>query len=142
MRLSAPNGSSNRRSRRRGTAGFTFAEILAALLFMALVVPVVVQGLRVASDAGTLAARKDTATRLGDALLNELAVTEEWRNGSQSGTFPGPNESYEWVVESSTWQSGVVQLDLLVTFPFRNGTHEVLLSTLVPEEQPATQSTP
>src|SRR6478735_6417980 len=60
---------------RRLQAGFTLAEVLAALLFMAIVIPVAVQGLRIASRAGSLSERKAIAARLADSKLNELVVT-------------------------------------------------------------------
>ena len=47
----------------KGVDAFTLAEVLAALMFMAIVIPVAVQGLRVSSRAGALAERKREAVR-------------------------------------------------------------------------------
>ena len=45
-------------------AAFTLAEVLAALLFMAIVIPAAVEGLHIASLAGTVAARKGEAAHI------------------------------------------------------------------------------
>ena len=54
----------------RGRAGFTLAEVLAALLFMAIVIPVAVQGLQIASRAGSVSERKALGARLAESKLN------------------------------------------------------------------------
>ncbi len=116
---------------------FTFAEILAAMLFLALVIPVALQAISISSRAGTVAGRKATAVQLGDALLNELAITDEWRRGSQSGRFEAPYDSYSWQIQSQNWdQQGLIQLSLQVEFLVRDQRFDVVLATLVPEEEP------
>ena len=44
--------------RRLGAGGFTLAEVLAALLFLAILIPVTMHGVSVASRAGILGQRK------------------------------------------------------------------------------------
>lgn len=120
----------------RRQAGFTFAEILAAMLFLGLVIPVALQAVRISSDAGTMASRRAVATRLGDALLNELAITEEWRTGTQSGQFDQPYQDYRWEIQTESWsEQGMLQLSMVVTFQVREVDARVVLSTLVPETQ-------
>ena len=58
-------------------AGFTLAEVLAALLFMAVVIPVAVDGLRVASRASVLGQRKAVAARIAESVLNEQVVASQ-----------------------------------------------------------------
>jgi hypothetical protein len=119
---------------RRTRAGFTFAEILAAMLFVTLVLPPAVYGVRMASDAGTVAHRKITATQLGEAMLSELAATDEWRNGTPSGNFPEPWDKYEWRMTSEAWnEAGVTELLLEVKFIVRQREIYVYMTTLVPE---------
>ena len=62
---------------KRRTSAFTLVEVLAALLFMAIVIPVAVDALHVASLAGEVAARKAVATRIADRVLNENATSAE-----------------------------------------------------------------
>src|SRR5512139_2822370 len=77
-------------------AGFTLAEVLAALLFMAIVIPVAVQGLRIASRAGTVSVRKAVAARLADSKLNKLIVTGQWQSSAQKGTIDEGWQRYSW----------------------------------------------
>lgn len=123
-------------SRQNRNQAFTFAEILAAMMFLALVIPVAMQAITISSNAGTVASRKATATRLGDALLNELAITDQWRSGTQSGQFEAPYETYSWQIQSEPWeQQGMTQLSLQVQFVVREQNFDVVLSTLVAETE-------
>src|SRR2546425_815074 len=68
------------------TSGFTLAEVLAALVFMAIVIPVAVEGLQIANRAGQVAVRKGEAMRVADRILNESIVTTNWSKSGQSGS--------------------------------------------------------
>ena len=115
---------------------FTFAEILAAMFFMGLVIPVAMQAIKISSDAGSMAKRKAVAVQLGDALLQELAITDTWRTGNQSGQFQAPYENYQWQIRNEQWhQQGLTQLSLQVEFQVRERTHAIVLTTLVPEQE-------
>lgn len=126
--------------KRRASAGFTFAEILVAMLFLGVVLPTAMNGLRYAGDSGTLAHRKTVATRLGSSFLTELAAGDEWNSGTQSGQFQAPWQDYSWDLQTEMWQvTGLVLLHLNVHFTVRNTEHVVTLSTLV--QEPTTQIT-
>ena len=77
---------------RHRRSGFTLAELLASLLFLAIVIPAAVQALRVASLSGTVAARKGAAARIADRVLNESLVLTNWSNASQRGTTREGND--------------------------------------------------
>src|SRR5215469_14289664 len=62
-------------------SAFTLAEVLAAMLFLAIVIPAALEALHVAGLAGEVAARKGAAARLADRLLNESIVTTNWNIG-------------------------------------------------------------
>ncbi len=68
------------------SSGFTLAEVLAALVFMAIVIPVALQGLSIASRAGEVAARKSEAALVAERILNENIVTTNWDKTVQNGT--------------------------------------------------------
>ena len=87
----------------RRRAGFTLVEVLAALMFMAIVIPVAVQGLRVANLAGQVAERKSVAARLGERLLNELIVTQQWKETSHGGTIQEGPFQYRWQLRNEAW---------------------------------------
>jgi len=117
-------------------SGFTFVEILVALAFIGLVIPVAMQAITISSKAGTFASRKATAVRLGDALLQELAVTDQWRSGSQSGQFEEPYQDFRWQIQSQAWtEQGMTELSLKVEFLVQDQPYNVVITTLVPEQE-------
>ncbi len=129
----------------RSCAGFTLAEVLAALLFMAIVIPVAMEGVRVASLAGEVGPRKAVAARIAGNVLNELLALGQWQKTSQTGTVVEGTQEYRWTMQLDTWNLGAltplvttsqnpVTLQLLtvkVTFPVQGRDYEVGLSTLV-----------
>lgn len=118
-------------SRRRREAGFTLAEVLAALFFMALVIPVAVETLHVASLAGSTAQRKDEAARIAQAVLNEGVLTGNWSQNSQ-GTVQRKSCEYRWYLRNETWRMGSMQIVTAeVVFPVGGPESSVRLSTLV-----------
>jgi type II secretory pathway pseudopilin PulG len=114
------------------SAGFTLAEVLAALLFMAIVIPVAVQGLRIASLSGQVGQRKTEAARVAERVLNELVVTGQWQNSAQTGSADDGTVEYRWTVRLDPWhQSTLRLLTVHVTFPVQNQEYDVQLSTVV-----------
>ena len=110
---------------------FTLAEVLAALLFLAIVIPAVVEALHVSSLAGEVAARKGAAARIADRILNESIVTTNWNSSSQSGTVTEGTLEFNWTLTSQAWPRD--QMELLtaeVKFPAQGRDYSVSLSTL------------
>lgn len=123
---------SKRRKRRAPQAGFTLAEVLAALMFMAIVIPVAMQGLSIASRAGDVAERKREAVRVAERLLNETIVTTNLMQSAQSGVVHELDREYRWSLRSERWTDSTMQLLLVeVKFPVRGEDYAVHLSTLV-----------
>ena len=119
----------------RARAGFTLAEVLAALLFMAIVIPVAVQGLRVANLAGQVSERKAIAIRLADQLLNEMVLQED-KGNSQRGTLQDGPYSFRWQATSQPWNLDSMRtMTLEVDFDVQGQEHNVRLSTLVPSSK-------
>lgn len=115
----------------KGVDAFTLAEVLAALMFMAIVIPVAVQGLRVSSRAGALAERKREAVRVAERLLNESIVTTNWNKSGLSGTVTEDDREYRWTLRTEPWTETAMQLlSVEVTFPVQGEDHAVQLTTL------------
>ena len=125
------------RTLRRGrSAGFTLAEVLAALMFMAIVIPVAVQGLRIASRAGEVAQRKDQAARVAERVLNEHIVTTNWNQSVQSGTLLEGGLQYRWTLRNELWSQDAMQLlSVEVVYAVQNQDYSVRLSTLASSRQ-------
>ena len=120
--------------------GFTLAEVLAALLFMAIVVPVAMEGLHIASLAGAVAQRKGQAARIAEQVLNESLVTTNWSQSLQSGTTLEGQREFRWTLRSDPWtqdpaQNVMRQLSVEVLFTAQNRQYSVKLSTLVDTSQ-------
>jgi type II secretory pathway pseudopilin PulG len=121
----------------RGQAGFTLAEVLAAMLFMAIVIPVAVQGLRVASLSGEVADRKGQAARVAERVLAESLVATNYGKSVQSGTAYEGDRQFRWTLRSETWsQDGTMNaprlLSVEVTYKVQDRDYFVRLATLTP----------
>lgn len=121
---------------KRSRRAFTLAEVLAAMLFMAIVIPVAMQGLRMASLAGEVGQRKLVAARLGDKILNELKVTGQLANSSQNGSVTENGIKDHWSIHTQAWSEDTTTLMTLatmtVTYAAQGRNYEVRLSTLLP----------
>ena len=129
----------NRTAAKRRRAGFTLAEVLAALLLMAIVVPVAMQGLHVASTAGEVAQRKMVAARIGNKVLNELKVTGLLQSTGQTGVVQDRGLSYRWAVKNQSWTEDTLSqmsvATVTVSFQVQGRNYNVNLSTLMPSQQ-------
>ena len=121
----------------RHNSAFTLAEVLAALVFMAIVIPVAVQGLRIASLAGQVGERKTTAARLATRVINEILVTGQWKESAPGGTLlDGPYE-YRWRATSETWTENALRLiSVQVQFNIQGQPYDITLATLADTSQP------
>lgn len=117
---------------KRGRAGFTLAEVLAALAFMAIVIPAAVEGIRIAGRAGQVAERKTEAARAAERLLNEILVTSQGQQSAQSGTVREGTRDYRWQLRNELWDRDAVRLvSIQVFFDVQGREYDVRLSTLL-----------
>ncbi len=125
---------------RRGERGFTLAEVLAALLFMAIVIPVAIEAMHISSRAGSVAARKSEAARVAQRVLNENLVTTNWNQSVQSGTMTEGQREFRYTLHSGNWNEDATatyirQLSVEVFFTVQNSEYSVRMSTLVDSSQ-------
>jgi hypothetical protein len=126
----------NKSAHRRRAAGFTLAEVLAALLFMAIVIPVAIEGMHIAGRAGTVSERKGEAARVAQRLLAETLVTTNWNQAVQSGNLTEGQRQFSWTMHNDPWnqdpnQNVIRQLSVEVTFTAQSQPYSVRMSTLV-----------
>ena len=120
------------------TAGFTLAEVLAAMLFLALVIPAAVEALHVAGLTGEVAVRKSAAARVADRVLNESLVMTNWTSGTRSGTIDEGALEFRYTLTSQNWPQDAMQLlTAKVEFSAQNNIYWVSLSTLDNAQPPA-----
>jgi len=128
--------------RRANNRGFTLAEVLAAMVFMAIVIPVAISGLGVASRAGEVAVRKSEASLLAERILNENVVTTNWNQSVQSGTLRQGRHDFRYTVRTENWnedpnQNSMRLLSVEVIFSAKGSDYQVRLSTLVDAVTPS-----
>jgi len=123
------NGITRAGDRRR--AGFTLAEVLAALAFMAIVLPVIIQGLAIAGRAGTVAERKSEAARVAERILNENIITTNWNQSSLSGVATEGLREFHWTLQNEAWTENPMRLlTVEVKYNVQGTEYSVQLSTL------------
>lgn len=69
---------------------------------MAIVIPVAVQAMQIASLAGQVAQRKAQAARIGERILNEAVLMTNW-NSAMSGSVIEGTREFRWSTRSELW---------------------------------------
>jgi type II secretory pathway pseudopilin PulG len=116
----------------RARAAFTLAEVLAALAFMAIVIPVAVEGLRIANLAGQVGQRKATAAQIAERVLNEWMLTSQSQIPAQSGTIQERVQQFRWTVQIESWPEDNMRLvTVRVVYLVQGRDYDVRLSTLL-----------
>jgi len=113
--------------------GFTLVEVLATFVLIALILPVVMEGLSLSMKLGTKSKRQVEAGALAETKLAEVLLSGDYNNGDLSGEFDDESE-YKWSLEVEDWEKedSMQQLTMTVDWTDALGTdHSVELSTLV-----------
>lgn len=118
-------------------SAYTLIEVLAALLLLAIVIPVAVEALHTASVAGEVAAFKGNAARVADNVLNQSIITTNWNFGVQNGTINDGGHQFAWTLSSQSWpvNSAMELLAARVQFSVQGRDYSVQSSTLAPSTE-------
>jgi len=123
---------SKKRFAKSARAGFTLVEVLAAMVFMAVVIPVAVQGVRIASLAGDVAVRKTLAVREAEFLLNQAVINHDWTQAVRRGSTDYGKVKFDWVQRSELWTLDAMRsVSVEVFYTAQGREYSVLLTTLV-----------
>jgi type II secretion system protein I len=113
-------------------AGFTLVELLAAMAFMAIVIPVIMQALAISNRAGQVAQRKAIAARVADRVLSEYVANGTQNRGLQRGTIEEGAYEFRWEIALENWREDSMRLvTATVTYPVQGKDYTVETSTLV-----------
>ena len=113
------------------TRAFTLAEVLAALLFMTILIPVAMQGVSVASRAGMLGQRKAAAMRIAERVLDEQIATGQVAQATPYGSIVEGDTTYPWTMTTESWTEDAMSvLTVRVSFEVQGTTFDVAASTL------------
>ena len=115
----------------KSSAGFTLVEVLAALVFMAIVIPVTMQAVRVASQAGQVGERKAAAARIAERVLNDLLVTGGLQQTTQAGTVDEGTRQYKWTMKTEPWSEDAMSIvTVTVDYEVQGRAYDVNICTL------------
>jgi len=116
----------------RSCAAFTFVEILAALVFLAILVPAIMQGITISNRASIVVERSAIATELAQNKLNELTLNDAWTAAETQGDFGSNWPGMRWTVAQATWDlDKMTLLTVKAFFTVQGQEQNVSLSTLV-----------
>jgi len=126
----------SRAAERDRRCGFTFIEVLATVVLIAIIMPVAMRSIGLCTRLAGQARRQIEAASLARVKLTELTVSGDWQSGNQRGDFGTDWTGYEWAATVANWTDAAVrQLDLTVSWQSAGRRHDVTLSTLIyPEE--------
>lgn len=114
-----------------GRSGFTFAEVLAAMLFMAILVPVVCHTLALSNRISVLAERKAVALQVAENQLYEAILTGDWALGSSSGDVDADGSTYQWELATLDWaEDDLVEVTVGVSFEVQGREYLLHLTSL------------
>ena len=117
--------------RSAGRKGFTLIEVLAALLFLGILIPAVLRGISIASRASEAAERGNVAGQLAENQLEQVILDGTWSTGGGRGDFGADWPLYRWELTSSAWdQDTMTQLTMKVYFKVQGREQSVQLTTL------------
>jgi Tfp pilus assembly protein PilV len=116
-----------------GRRAFTFMEVLASLLFMAIVIPAVVTALTISNRAAIAAERTSVAVQLGENKLSEMVIEDALAGAESRGEFGPEWPGFRWEVTQGSWEVGsMTELAMDVFFPVQGREQRIRLTTLVP----------
>lgn len=120
----------------RRSNGFTFIELLATVVLIAIIMPVAMECIGLCTQMGGQSRKQIEAASLASTKLTELTASQDWETGGKSGEFGSDWPGYRWTADVSNWTDSTLrQLDLTVLWQSQGRQHSITLSTLVyPED--------
>jgi prepilin-type N-terminal cleavage/methylation domain-containing protein len=114
--------------------GFTLAEVMVAVVLLAVIIPVALQAMGTASRAAELGQRKAAAARVAERVLDEqltIVAPGQAIPDSANGIETDGDASYPWTMQTKTWaQDNMTQMTVKIKFTLQGATHEMEASTL------------
>ena len=123
----------NRETKRPALRGaFTLVEVLATLALAAIILPVAMRGISLATSLAGQAKRQMEAASLAESKLAELVATGDWQGADLSGDFGPESPGYRWSADVADWESETLrQVAVTVEWTARSARRTVTLTTLV-----------
>jgi type II secretion system protein I len=112
--------------------GFTLVEALAVVTMMAIILPVVMKGVTMVTEAAGLVRQRAAAMEIASNQLTQILVDYEWQNGDSSGEVQEDTGLYRWTSHVEDWEESSLHLvTLQVQWDSRGKNRTASLATLV-----------
>jgi prepilin-type N-terminal cleavage/methylation domain-containing protein len=116
--------------------GFTFAELLATIVLIAIIMPVAMRSIALCTRLGGLSRKEIEAASLARMMLTELTASDDWQSSGKAGDFGTDWPGYRWTVEVTNWTDSIVsQIDLTVHWQSQGLDRSMTLTTLAYAEE-------
>lgn len=117
------------RTRRRGVS---LIEVLATVTIVAIVLPVAMRGISLATALASVTRGRSEATALAQAKLNEIVLEGTSGLLQTEGDFGEQWPAYRWTAAVGDWsEADLSEVHVSVKWATRGHEYEVLLSTLL-----------
>jgi hypothetical protein len=80
------------------------------MTFMAIVIPVAIEGMHIANRAGVVAQRKAVATRVAERVLNEALLGSQSQGSARNGVVQEGAIEFRWTVRHSIWPEDAMRV--------------------------------
>jgi prepilin-type N-terminal cleavage/methylation domain-containing protein len=118
-------------ARRRARSGFTLAEVLVTMVLMAIVLPVALRGVSIASGMASNARRSSEAAMLAQGLLAEMVASGDPTIYPTSGDFGQAWPGYTWTTQNvDDVEYGVLRMTVIVQWTDRGQPRNLSVSTM------------
>ncbi|MFT3787656.1 MAG: type II secretion system protein [Tepidisphaeraceae bacterium] len=113
------------------SCGFTLPEVLAALVFIGIVLPVVMRGVTVALQASGAAKHRVEAAQLAKQKIDEFLIVRDPSTFTAVGDFGDTWPGYAWQSTSLIDSDGLYEITVTVTWVEQTNEKSYVMSTLV-----------
>ncbi len=118
------------------TKAFTLVEVMAAILFVAIILPVAMKTISTATSVISDAKNKRHATILAEHKMCEILLERSWTSGDEAGDFGAEEVAYTWASEILERESDdMSEISVRVYWQQKGYNKDVTITTLVYNEQ-------
>jgi prepilin-type N-terminal cleavage/methylation domain-containing protein len=111
------------------SGGFTLVEVMAAMLLIALIMPVAMKGVSLAVSLSSQTRNRLAALEVAENTLAMALIEQSWQSGESAGTERRINTEYSWQIYASDYELENVKLvEVVVEWQQRNRTQQISLS--------------
>ncbi len=113
----------------RTARGFTLIEVLMTMLVLAVVLPILMEGISLSLHAASSSRHKTEAANLAQDELNQLTSTGMW-NSQQTGDFGTDHPGYTWTCQTADQDYGVTEVRLTVAWAEQGQPRQLTVATM------------